>query len=391
MDDFDAYFGADNELETLEAALAFVDTFQLESDTSSSDALTPKPMHKSKKRDRTREEVLYLREVVHQLQGQLASLKANVTVSGPMAREIPKAVWMSFAQRQRRDRRRAEEENLRLRLMLESQLRLSKSLERLIHKPDNLELLPANARKRPRRAENTNPLDAPNAIKQLGIIVDAMHQVTDTVFSDPNYETRSSKRQTEVETDPSTGTKIRNFETRVLPFEFEHAAAVFWEMTLARMNANAGHETSQMTEEENDGVSAKIYDGTVSWNGSDNEIRVKGIGRRYMGSDRVVFVGCMLMEIPHLNDEVVDDGFLRVRVWHILQPHQTDPSSPPMTLHRSHSVITPEYCIDSDPPATQHKVGELTNFIVNVSRAQMDRADQIVENRLAETLAGMHL
>ncbi|TMW59825.1 hypothetical protein Poli38472_004894 [Pythium oligandrum] len=409
MDELDALLGNGDENATLEAALAFVDAFHVDGEpldsvadafevqSAGSDA--EKTKAKPKKRDRKREELLYLREVVQGLETQLDALQSRQGSRRETncSSDDPQGVWKRFAHRQHRERQRAEDENVRLRVMLEDQLRLTKSLERMLNKRGNVELLssePSTSTKRLRRANIANPLDAQDIMLQLNAVVDEMYLATDEVFADPRFNTTATRRESELVSDASTGTRVHNYEIRMLPFTFRVTSEAFWDLILARINLTVGKDTHQMREVEEDNVSTKSYEGNMTWGKTDNIFRVKVLGRRYVESDRVVIVGSMLMEPLHLNGEPLEDVYMRVRVWRVLKPHQTDPndpSSPQMTLHQTFNDAVPECYADLDPMTFQHKVRIFTNFLLNAARAQMDLAEQLVENRLADSLAQMKL
>lgn len=104
----------------------------------------------NKARDERREELLYLRRKVAELETRLTEMRVRVEEQpqpqqqlsrGPAAdaRQTTAAVrkagvWEEIAGRQHELRMAAERENIRLKLVLESQLKLAKSLEKLLKK-----------------------------------------------------------------------------------------------------------------------------------------------------------------------------------------------------------------------------------------------------------------
>jgi hypothetical protein len=83
-------------------------------------------------RARSRNELLYLREVAAELERELARLTRRASAPGgrlsrPKATQV--AVWKALAARQRLERRAAEAENARLRVLLENQLRFAAQLQ----------------------------------------------------------------------------------------------------------------------------------------------------------------------------------------------------------------------------------------------------------------------
>jgi cell division septum initiation protein DivIVA len=92
-------------------------------------------------RRRQREELAYLRERAAALEQELALLRADCldeVARDPVDAVVSPSPWERIAARQREARRNAEKENDRLRRDVEAQLRLAKSLERLLRKRPGL-------------------------------------------------------------------------------------------------------------------------------------------------------------------------------------------------------------------------------------------------------------
>lgn len=99
-------------------------------------------------RDGRREELVYLSQKVAELEAQLADLQqksgrraggsgsstALVARTPPPSRGVAAIVWQAIAGRQSAQRVQAERENIRLRLVLEHQLKTAKSLEGILHR-----------------------------------------------------------------------------------------------------------------------------------------------------------------------------------------------------------------------------------------------------------------
>ena len=128
----------------------------------------------NKARDERRDELVYLRKKVAELNAKLSEIKANKTLqigAGEASAMEPSAlsdypteeetmllqmssalsdtsrqqhmlqqhsvvrdVWQDIATRQRKERMKAERENIRLKLVLEDQLKIAKSWEKMLHR-----------------------------------------------------------------------------------------------------------------------------------------------------------------------------------------------------------------------------------------------------------------
>lgn len=122
----------------------------------------PPGYNANRARDARRDELIYLRSTVRNLESELRALQSNgldrITVAGEPSHDLaphfgsstaamrasqrPNAagaasvasMWEDVAARQFEERRRAELENIRLKNFLEQQLKVARGLERLLHK-----------------------------------------------------------------------------------------------------------------------------------------------------------------------------------------------------------------------------------------------------------------
>lgn len=133
-----------------------------------SDAASKKKKPRSKKvsansnraRNVRREELVYLRGKVGDLESQLEELKKDDSegerrpcsrVTRVMAarpseqRETQFSVWAEIASRQYAERQQAELKNIRLKMLLESQIKVGKGLEKLLNNRSNTQVSGPNA------------------------------------------------------------------------------------------------------------------------------------------------------------------------------------------------------------------------------------------------------
>lgn len=94
-------------------------------------------IRRARYRARSRNELLYLREVVAELEVELGKRKTQQQVSGSgrmAVSPLPQAkVWKALAARQKLERHEAEVENARLRILLDNQIRFAAQLQHLVH------------------------------------------------------------------------------------------------------------------------------------------------------------------------------------------------------------------------------------------------------------------
>ncbi|GMF23128.1 unnamed protein product [Phytophthora lilii] len=107
--------------------------------------VAPHPAAKPKKKRIRRQklELDYLRKLVGKLEDEMAQLKAKQPFQIQNAESSRKAtpIWKGIAERQLKERERAEEKNRNLRVSLEGQLKLANKLEGLLHKRPRDEVL----------------------------------------------------------------------------------------------------------------------------------------------------------------------------------------------------------------------------------------------------------
>lgn len=115
--------------------------------------------HSNRARDERRQELVYLRKKVGEMEAQLAELKTHSggatgakrrdRCSSPPQAAAPStalaAVWGEMAKRQYQERQMAEKENVRLKLILERQLKMAKSLEKILRNRHNNQVRGTNA------------------------------------------------------------------------------------------------------------------------------------------------------------------------------------------------------------------------------------------------------
>lgn len=107
--------------------------------------------HPNRSREKRKEEIMYLRAKVNDMEAQLAVLQQNETSAncvqrlanepatgdGSSGSSIGASMWEQIAVRQSSERRKTELENVHLKLVLEGQIKVARSLERLLSKRNN--------------------------------------------------------------------------------------------------------------------------------------------------------------------------------------------------------------------------------------------------------------
>ncbi|TMW59817.1 hypothetical protein Poli38472_004886 [Pythium oligandrum] len=400
---------------TLDAAMEFVDACEsqeqwdsTQTTESSSSSVTSSPPSaeetadkepKSKKKprvrkpDRTRQELLYLRETVGELEKKLSELvdeqrkhKEQLAVNSS---------WAKAASEQRIEREQSEEQNARLRTMYVEQIQLVKNLDRMLQKRGYVELLGSDVvgpnvkrvRGQPDWGFRAQQLEA-----DLNRTVREMYEQVDAISSDPQLElpeNTPSKRVVELLSDDVSGAKVQSLDSRILPFSYVETANAAWEFVADRVHFDATCQ-SQRNEETK---LTKISTGRIGWLGSTDEFRVMIVAHRHILPNRVVIVSCMLLEPTQLGCTRLNGVWMRMRAWHIIQPGPSDSPDRPTTLKQTISVATPEVheLDETDCAGGESGMGALTDFVLRAADGQMELSNQRVENRLADELLRLQI
>ncbi|KAF4028055.1 hypothetical protein GN244_ATG20286 [Phytophthora infestans] len=338
-----------------------------------------------------KEELDYLRKKVTEMEDKLEKLKNQGEGDGaspPVAPVAPEdvqaamqleqyvALWKKMAQRQKSQRELVESENTKLREKLKTQVRMAKSLQRIL-------------RKRERAAEEITA-ESPKRFKQLPEAAstcefDALIQNLDSLYAVTNERVALCPvasgaepvlRKQDVKYNDFTGMSLEFLHSKLVPFDVAAVNRASWRhMSEPGIKFNAYFEESaNMTENtvmRKFGVEIKLDTRTAKMGG-------RQAIRRYVESDRIVVVRESIIDRAELGGAAAP-GFRDVG-WLVLKDvtGQTSASGP-MTLIKSYSTLTPDLDLDST-----WEVGALTEFVLQ-SRKDMEVGNEsIVENVLLE-------
>ncbi|TMW59797.1 hypothetical protein Poli38472_004866 [Pythium oligandrum] len=426
---------ADDGEDALTAALAFVDEFHAPAtgdadpldglwdddalltelelvgtlpELSSSDASVGSPSQNSsgkeaiptakqgRRRTARRDELVYLRSTVQELETKLSSLTETKTSGYPI-----QDTWERMAQSQQQQRQDAEVENKKLRVMLQDQLRLAESLEGLLKKRSRVAFTstaPEGSAKRLRLPSATSSLDNPKINDELAQIVTDMHRELDTLLADPRLQMMSTtpRRFVELRNDDTKGTTVESLESRLLPFDFKDTAEATWNIIIN--SSGHGHNVNRQMLQEIKMTEHSFFKSLERPGDTPlhtKPFRSKLTCRRFILPDRIVIAGCALNEGTEAPGSPMEGVCTRTRVWHILRPappQLTQDPSKPATLRQIVHVVSPEAIPTTDKDGeTRHKVGVLTNFVLKGADHHLNSGNQLLENALLEKMSNLGL
>ncbi|TMW59832.1 hypothetical protein Poli38472_004901 [Pythium oligandrum] len=355
--------------------------------------------------NRTRkEELLYLRGTVEKLEEQLRVLKQgkrkqderdDAFVSTPTKTttfSVPSkgsSMWEDVAMLQFEQRKDSEVENMRLRGLLESQIKLANGLERLIKRTNVDLLLPQNRLKRSRYSSSLDPSNDVFAFDELLAINNEMYSTLDEQFTHPHFEREDVHLQeVDVDHDIRSGAVVDVYEGRNLPFDLHTTADAVWRY-YARLSQKTepehlGRDTlpNQLAETTDDLIKRHFHF-TVHVNRHAAIFRGRIVARRYFEEGRVVIVWNALIE-PEMPGGGREGMLVRQKGWTIIKrPKHLPPQCGPedaATRIQSRYVVVP-YVYD-DVPDSKRKAGTLTNFVLESVHSHLEHSRKMTENVL---------
>lgn len=254
-------------------------------------------------RDRSRNELLYLRELVaeleHDLQRWKRRLASGYTVGDASARGLAMApstqakVWRALAFRQRVERQQSEAENARLRVLLENQLRFAAQVKSLTRGRDAIGVPRGPAMERV-------PIDAADASVFDAYLseMDAIYAQTDAVMRETGlmfepeeqhrtFTLRSPEFVGEAATE-SSSSYVEMLDTLVLPSPLAIARENTWQTAIQQYLQRSGavYDPAHLPL----GASTVKYRYRYKWCGRDSFVTVSHALRIYDEPDRQVVV-----------------------------------------------------------------------------------------------------
>ncbi|TMW59903.1 hypothetical protein Poli38472_004972 [Pythium oligandrum] len=432
----------DNEDSSLEAALAFLEEYddgdelfteemasvseeKAGATSGSGDAAeTSNKPRRKRVRKRQKDEIVYLRSRVRELEERLQHLQKGVSnrtsgdeddgpipespastlstssstapstdgsatvdesrIAKPSAQLI--SVWEKVAARQNEQRQQAELENAKLKEMLEEQIRVARSLEKVLYKRTSAELLNPNGpkAKRMKWLRESNSENDAALMQDLLREIDEQYQLVDSVFGDSRFTGRGAQfRDIQVCMDEDAEEMyIEVLDSKILPFELTATAAAFWQhMTRGEsvMNKTYYRETKEIT---NDTV-ARSFAIEMKAGPMRGDFRGKQCLRRYVEEDRTILVWNMLAEPMQLSGQSMGGLLLRQRAWIELTRSTSDPAQ--ATQLRSRYVMSPDVYAD-EVPGQERKVGAITDFVLHSVHGTLNSSHQMIENILIQSM-----
>ncbi|KAG7399868.1 hypothetical protein PHYBOEH_007729 [Phytophthora boehmeriae] len=256
-------------------------------------------------------EIAYLREKVGQLEAELGQLKDEsdqalaVTMTqkqeeGENARASDSevevsSIWKGLAARQRCRREKAERENVRLKLIVESQIKVAKSLESLLVKRAQQQMAECSSIQAP-SADSSRPGRTfdfhTDAAEFQGLLehLDAAYRDVDTVFTANGLADMEMTQQDVHMREGVDGMYLEVFSNKVIPFGLQATADATWNHFKGSGKHRGNLYAKEAQNLETPDTIIENFTKELFAGNSSTDVRVKQIVRRYVEAERVVVV-----------------------------------------------------------------------------------------------------
>ncbi|EGZ08608.1 hypothetical protein PHYSODRAFT_564578 [Phytophthora sojae] len=328
-----------------------------------------------------KEELEYLRKKVTDMEDKLKQLKSNADGGGsgsptpakPATPEDEKAamqleqsiaLWKKMAQRQKSQRELVELENAKLREKLKTQVRMAKSLQRILRKCERAAEQPG--------AYTSSGGDFDELVQSL----EALYSLTNERIATCPIATGAQPllREQDVKYNDFTGMFLEFQHSKLVPFDIAAVNRAVWRL-MSEPGIKFNTYFEEFTEVQGDVVLRKFG---VEIKQGDRLAQMTGRQalKRYFENSRVVIVRNSNIDRMQLADAATGGLGFRDVGWLVLKDVTGMVSaSGPMTLIQSYSTLTPDVDLDA-----QWEVGALTDFAPG--RTRVSRKEELEYLRL---------
>ncbi|ETO68783.1 hypothetical protein, variant 2 [Phytophthora nicotianae P1976] len=352
-------------------------------------------------------EIAYLREKVGQLEKELQTLQerplltnsdrretGNCASAPPNCTEVQvSSIWEGFAARQRSRREKAERENVRLKLVLEGQIKVAKSLESLLLKRAQQQI-----------AECTSSIQKPGDICPLGRTLDfradaadfqelleyldAAYSEVDAVFAANGLAAMEMTQQDIHMREGVNGMYLEVFSNKVMPFGQHATAEATWnyfkgsEKHRGNLYAKAAQnlDTPYTIIEH---FSKELFAGN-----SSTDVRVKQIIRRYVEADREVVVWVATIAPIEIKRKAFAGLSSHHRNYAVIKRAKASTPERELSLLQlvAHVTLDTEAGTIYDPMY----IRALTDFLLNNAAGNVKADQELIENVLMDQTLDQH-
>lgn len=374
--------------------------------------------HSNRARDLRREELVYLRQKVTDLQLQLNQrrskpkletastpcLSSSVALQGrqsnvatrrralcatvlPIANPTGRtaSLWSDMAQRQALERQKAERENVRLKLVVEKQLQLAKSLERILKK-GHCERVFGITSKPSRSVMASLGSEAAHEDHLLLMDIDKSRHELDNVFKANGLgHLETANCNAKIEHDAAQGMVLAINANKLMPFDVRTTGKAVWRHfahSMDHMPHRTYYQKQPLHVETSDDTVMEQYGVKITNGQTNGDFHVKHIIRRYVEHDRILVVWRTITDTVEFSAELTSGIRFLEKGYIVVKPPVLGQED--CTLMQTCYIIRPEVHHWKESHQAR-KVGALLDFVQSSVSGSISASHQMIENVLLST------
>ncbi|ETN19885.1 hypothetical protein PPTG_03011 [Phytophthora nicotianae INRA-310] len=296
------------------------------SPVSSEDSVQPTQSKEKPKRVRIsrKQQIDTLREEVQELNEQLQSLLPQVQPGSAShmhnGQLVPRRVsmWEEIAARQLERREKSEEENAKLREMLQIQIHEARNLRRVLKRRTKIEMMEDMlGMKRQKMLDYDVPDDNPQVFEDMLRDTDELYVGVEALFHEKRlYDLPCPGRRRDAKRNVTNGLFLELLQRHAVPFDMATTEKAVWKAMrlIIFQGLTKVHEFSPRVQfhahhvEESSNTLKTSFFVEAADLGDVKGAQLRKVVRKYVENDRVVFICKNLME-PILHDKGKTSGF----------------------------------------------------------------------------------
>ncbi|KAL3670605.1 hypothetical protein V7S43_003797 [Phytophthora oleae] len=341
---------------------------------------------------RQREELLYLRVKVQEMESSLAQLKntemrtkspngssTQVAVNGKPNSEgssLLASVWESLANRQYRDRERAEQENRKLKSTLEGQIKLAKCLEKILEDQPEDDIVPGSARPKQSKLFALGGSSDQKALHaQLLSEMDSAFGEVDAKYHMKNFaEIEKEKVDVKVASSLDNGIALHFMGFKRVPFTQDVTSRGMWRFTSCEATKRQAYFYEEHETSSNHTV-ARTFGHKIQSEHGSLDYRSESVLECRRRGDRVVIVTRGLAKPIKFSAAPVNGIRFHENGWIVIEKTSAPDGSTWSTIASSMEL---KPIFDDDASDQDFTVGALTDFVIDSFHRNMHLGEEVV-------------
>ncbi|KAF4142163.1 hypothetical protein GN958_ATG08661 [Phytophthora infestans] len=344
---------------------------------------------------RQREELLYLRVKVQEMESSLAELKSKevrnkspngsstqLAVNGKPNSEgssLLASVWESLANRQYKDRERAEQENRKLKSTLEGQIKLAKCLEKILEDQPEDETMTGPSHPAPSKLLALGVSSDQKAVHaQLLSELDAAFDEVDVKYNMKKFvEIENEKHDVRVASSLDNGIALQFMGFKRVPFPQQVASRGMWRFTSYEATERQAyfyeeHETSSKN------TVARTFGHKIQSENGSLDYRCESFLECRKCGDRVVIVTRGLAKPIKFSAAPVNGIRFHENGWIVIEKASAKDGTAKGKWSTIASSMELKPIFDDDASDQDFTVGALTDFVIDSFHRNMHLGEEVV-------------